>query len=154
MLFLTFVCCFSRFLLYFYEGIFHKLCKRCSNVMMLLNLYIFPLFWPNIWGIWNILGKNIWGIWNIRLFDFSWFPLQIGLMVYHFRYNVGYQTYLVLLTKYLLHPAKSFSAFSVTFASGNENHFSFLEWTIIINKLKIKNVWKRFLLWWQQPWWL
>ncbi len=42
--------------------------------------------------------------------------LQIGLMVYHFRYNVGYQTYLVLLTKYLLHPAKSFSAFSVTFA--------------------------------------
>ena len=39
--------------------------------MMLLNLYIFPLFWPNFWGIWNILGKNIWGIWNIRLFDFS-----------------------------------------------------------------------------------
>ena len=154
MLFLTFVCCFSRFLLYFYEGIFHKLCKRCSNVMMLLNLYIFPLFWPNIWGIWNILGKNIWGIWNIRLFDFSWFPLQIGLMVYHFRYNVDYQTCLVLLTKSLLHHAKSFSAFSVTFASGNENHFSFPEWTIIINKLKIKNVWKRFLLWWQQPWWL
>ena len=140
-MFLTFVCCFSRFLLYFYEGIFHKLCKRCSNVMMLLNLYIFPLFWPNIWGIWNILGKNIWGIWNILgkniwgiwnicLFDFSWFPLQIGLMVYHFRYNVGYQTYLVLLTKYLLHPAKSFSAFSVTFACGNEKHFSFHEWTI------------------------
>lgn len=25
------------------EGIFHKLCKRCSNVMMLINLYIFPL---------------------------------------------------------------------------------------------------------------
>ena len=154
MLFLTFVCCFSRFLLYFYEGIFHKLCKRCSNVMMLLNLYIFPLFWPNIWGIWNILGKNIWGIWNIRLFDFSWFPLQIGLMVYHFRYDVGYQTYLVLLTKYLLYHAKSFSAFSVTFASGNEKQFSFHEWTIIINKLKIRNVWKRFLLWWQQPWWL
>ena len=130
MLFLTFVCCFSRFLLYFYEGIFHKLCKRCSNVMMLLNLYIFPLFWPNIWGIWNILGKNIWGIWNIRLFDFSWFPLQIGLMVYHFRYNVDYQIYLVLLTKYLLHHAKSFSAFSVTFACGNEKHFSFHEWTI------------------------
>jgi hypothetical protein len=53
--------------------------------------------------------------------------LQIGLMVYHFRYNVGYQTYLVLLTKYLLHPAKSFSAFSVIFASGNEKHFSFHE---------------------------
>ena len=31
--------------------------------------------------------------------------LQIGLMVYHFRYNVGYQTYLVLLTKYLLYHA-------------------------------------------------
>ena len=42
--------------------------------------------------------------------------LQIGLMVYHFHYNVGYQTYLVLLAKYLLHPAKSFSAFSVIFA--------------------------------------
>ena len=116
-MFLTFVCCFSRFLLYFYEGIFHKLCKRCSNVMMLLNLYIFPLFWPNIWGIWNILGKNIWGIWNICLFDFSWFPLQIGLMVCHFRYNVDYQIYLVLLTKYLLYHAESFSAFSVTFAN-------------------------------------
>ena len=38
-------------------------------------------------------------------------------MVYHFRYNVGYQTYLVLLTKYLLYHAKSFSAFSVTFAN-------------------------------------
>ena len=46
--------------------------------------------------------------------------LQIGLMVYHFHYNVGYQTYLVLL-------AKSFSAFSVIFASGNEKHFSFHE---------------------------
>ena len=66
-----------------------------------------------------------------------WFPLQIGLMVYHFRYNVGYQTYLVLLTKYLLYHAKSFSAFSVTFACGNEKHFSFHEWTIIINKLKM-----------------
>lgn len=53
--------------------------------------------------------------------------LQIGLMVYHFHYNVGYQTYLVLLAKYLLHPAKFFSAFSVIFASGNEKHFSFHE---------------------------
>lgn len=53
--------------------------------------------------------------------------LQIGLMVYHFHYNVGYQTYLVLLTKYLLYHAKSFSAFSVTSASGNEKHFSFHE---------------------------
>lgn len=53
--------------------------------------------------------------------------LQIGLMVYHFHYNVGYQTYLVLLTKYLLYHAKSFSAFSVIFASGNEKHFSFHE---------------------------
>lgn len=26
------------------EGIFHKLCKRCSNVMMLINLYIFLCF--------------------------------------------------------------------------------------------------------------
>lgn len=34
--------------------------------------------------------------------------LQIGLMVYHFRYNVGYQTYLVLLTKYLFIPRKVF----------------------------------------------
>ena len=52
--------------------------------------------------------------------------LQIGLMVYHFHYNVGYQLF-VLLTKYLLYHAKSFSAFSVTFASGNEKHFSFHE---------------------------
>ena len=122
--------------------------------VMYSHLYRFPLFWPNIWGIWNllgkniwgiwnilgkniwgiwnilgkniwgiwnILGKNIWGIWNICLFDFSWFPLQIGLMGYHFRYNVGYQAYLVLLTKYLLYHAKSFSAFSVTFANRFEN---------------------------------
>lgn len=54
-------------------------------------------------------------------------PLQTVLMVCHFRYNVDYQTYLVLLTKYLLHHARSFSVFSVTFASGNENHFSFPE---------------------------
>ena len=47
-------------------------------------------------------------------------------MVYHFRYNVGYQTYLVLLTKYLLYHAKSFSAFSVTFASGNEKLLNFI----------------------------
>lgn len=52
--------------------------------------------------------------------------LQIGLMVYHFRYNVGYQTYLVLLTKYLLHPAKSFSAFSVTFAIRFEKLLNFI----------------------------
>ena len=44
--------------------------------------------------------------------------LQIGLMVYHFHYNVGYQTY-------LLYHAKSFSAFSVTFAIRFEN-FSIL----------------------------
>lgn len=53
--------------------------------------------------------------------------LQIGLMVYHFRYNVGYQTYLVLLAKYLLHPAKSFSAFSVTFPSDLRNS-QFYNW--------------------------
>ena len=53
----------------------------------------------------------------IKNLTFPDFPLQIGLIVYHFRYNVGYQTYLVLLAKYLLHHAKSFSAFSVTFAA-------------------------------------
>lgn len=52
--------------------------------------------------------------------------LQIGLMVYHFHYNVGYQTYLVLLTKYLLHPAKFFSAFSVTFAIRFEKLLNFI----------------------------
>lgn len=52
--------------------------------------------------------------------------LQIGLMVYHFRYNVGYQTYLVLLTKYLLYHAKSFSAFSVTFAIRFEKLLNFI----------------------------
>lgn len=51
--------------------------------------------------------------------------LQIGLMVYHFRYNVGYQTYLVLLTKYLLHPQSLFQPFLLLLPSDLRN-FSIL----------------------------
>ena len=67
-------------------------------------------------------------------------PLAIALPDgVSFSYNVGYQTYLVLLTKYLLYHAKSFSAFSVTFASGNEKHFCSTN-EHYINKLKIKSL--------------
>ena len=44
LLFLHFYEGISLLFIHFYEGILYKLCKRCSNVMMLINLYIFPLF--------------------------------------------------------------------------------------------------------------
>ena len=75
-------------------------------------------FWVKTFGESGIFWvKTFWESGIFVYLTFPDFPLQIGLIVYHFRYNVGYQTYLVLLAKYLLHHAKSFSAFSVTFAA-------------------------------------
>ena len=68
-------------------------------------------------------------------------------MVYHFRYNVGYQTYLVLLTKYLLYHAKSFSAFSVTFANRLEKPLNLI--TEFINLITNCAYEKSYLLCWQ-----
>ena len=70
--------------------------------------------------------KHLGNLEYLFIVTFPDFPLQIGLIVYHFRYNVGYQTYLVLLAKYLLHHAKSFSAFSVTFAIRFEKLLNFI----------------------------